>query len=466
MGNKAVKVIRVILALTFIGAAGYNVVPLAASDISPYEAGARALGLGGAFAARADDPSALFHNPAGLAFQKGVRLKANIFFGKPGVTAVWPPTGMTYNNNPNQFRGSFAASWQFLNRVTVGIGFYMPYHFSSEWPYNWAGTKISSKAALNSVFIRPAISIEVLKGLALGAGLDFVSAKTLWYHVLPFNLKNYPLPQDVSVESIHDLKGTGMGFTAGLLWKALPSIQFGVRYQHHVPIDFSGRNNYSVSYLDIGDMTVPDPTLSHRHLYDLIYMFYSFQRVTSRITFPKEIVGGVLFAPSSGLSFQLDLQWNGWSEMGRWEFRSVNPDEKLSPAFTSLYQEFYGIAPDYGYQSAGLALKDSWRIKGGIEYQPAPGFALRAGFARQQGSTAVSDLNPLNPDQDRNVVSLGFGYQGPFFALGTDTELGQISFDMFLRYGFSKKETSGLPGYPMVYRAKPWNMGVGVGVNF
>jgi len=463
MGN---KVPGVFLALAFIGAAGFNAVPMAASDISPYEAGARALGLGGAFAARADDPTALFYNPAGLAFQKGLRLKTNFFFGQPGVTAAWPPTGVIYESNPNQFRGSFAASWQFLNRMTLGLGFFMPYHFSEKWPFSWAGKNIASKAALNSFFIRPAISIELLKGLALGAGLDFVSAKAFWYHARPFNLKNYPLPQDVAVESTHDLKGTGMGFTAGLLWKALPSLQVGVRYQHHVPIDFSGRNNYYVPYLDIGNITVPDPTASRRYLYDLIYLFYDFQSVKSRITFPKEIVWGVLFAPSSRLSFQLDLQWNGWSEMGAWEFRSVNPDEKLSPAFSPLYQEFYGIVPDYGYQSAGIALRDSWRFKGGIEYQPARGFALRAGFARQQGSTAAADLNPLHPDPDRNVISLGFGYQGPFFALGTDTELGQISFDMFFRYGFSKKETSELPGYPMVYQAKPWNIGVGVGVNF
>lgn len=45
--------------------------------------GTQALGRGGAFVAKADDPTALYYNPAGLARQRGTRLLAsgNIYFG-------------------------------------------------------------------------------------------------------------------------------------------------------------------------------------------------------------------------------------------------------------------------------------------------------------------------------------------------------------------------------------------------
>lgn len=45
--------------------------------------GAQALGRGGAFVAKADDPTALYYNPAGLARQRGTRLlaSANLFVG-------------------------------------------------------------------------------------------------------------------------------------------------------------------------------------------------------------------------------------------------------------------------------------------------------------------------------------------------------------------------------------------------
>ncbi|MBI2820936.1 MAG: hypothetical protein HYX74_01805, partial [Acidobacteria bacterium] len=46
-----------------------------ASAFSINELGARAMGMGGAFVSIADDGSALFYNPAGIAFQKGLRLE-------------------------------------------------------------------------------------------------------------------------------------------------------------------------------------------------------------------------------------------------------------------------------------------------------------------------------------------------------------------------------------------------------
>src|SRR5512136_1934648 len=45
-----------------------------------FEHGARAVAMGGAFGATADDPTALYFNPAGIAFQKGSSMAAGVFF--------------------------------------------------------------------------------------------------------------------------------------------------------------------------------------------------------------------------------------------------------------------------------------------------------------------------------------------------------------------------------------------------
>src|SRR5438552_19023354 len=42
--------------------------PAAAAGFALFEEGARAMGFAGAYTAQASDPSAIFHNPAGLAF--------------------------------------------------------------------------------------------------------------------------------------------------------------------------------------------------------------------------------------------------------------------------------------------------------------------------------------------------------------------------------------------------------------
>lgn len=48
------------------------------------EQGAKAMGMANAFVAQADDPSAIFYNPAGIAFQSGTQVSL-------GVTVVKVP---------------------------------------------------------------------------------------------------------------------------------------------------------------------------------------------------------------------------------------------------------------------------------------------------------------------------------------------------------------------------------------
>jgi len=70
-----IKVIGLIVLLVLIP----NIQYVGASAFSIYEAGVRAMGMGGAFAAVADDGSALFYNPAGIAFQRGFRMQLALF---------------------------------------------------------------------------------------------------------------------------------------------------------------------------------------------------------------------------------------------------------------------------------------------------------------------------------------------------------------------------------------------------
>src|SRR5438093_5989501 len=51
------------------------------SGFSIFEAGAKAVAMGGAFAATADDPSAIFYNVAGIAQQR----RAEILFGGTAI---------------------------------------------------------------------------------------------------------------------------------------------------------------------------------------------------------------------------------------------------------------------------------------------------------------------------------------------------------------------------------------------
>jgi long-chain fatty acid transport protein len=439
---------------------------LGAQDLSFHEAGARAVALGGAFTARADDTSALFYNPAGLAFLDGLRIKTNLTFGKRSLSAVWPEGGRVFRSTPFEFGGAHAASWQPFKRVTLGVGLFSPYSFDSLWPAAWSGNTESLLARVRTLYFRSALAVEIVKGFAVSAGLDIVSSSLAWRHDIIFNLESYPLTKDQAVESRHALSGRGHGFVAGALWKIVPAVQIGARYQQSVGIDYSGANTFVIG-TDFVYETVPDPYVGWRYVYSLLDLFYAPQQVTSRLTLPREVACGVALTPFPDLSLYVDVEWERWSEFGDWIIRSVNEGGDLNPAFTPVYQEFYGISPDYGTQGVALALKDTKKIKAGLEFRPARYLALRAGFARHQSSQAPADRSPVYPDLDRNIYSFGFGYEGPLFSIwGDDEKVSDLSFDLFLRYASATPGQSAFPGYEMTYDSNRLVVGVGVGFIF
>jgi len=452
------------LALTCISLVGPP--RLEADDFRFYEPGARAAALGGAFTALADDASALFYNPAGLAFLGEFRLKTNIAFGKRQLTADWPAAGRRYRSEPGEFMGAVSASWQPAKRVTLATGLFFPYNFESFWSPGWVGEPVCQRNELASLYFRSALSVEFVKGLALSAGVDVVSSNLRWRHVIPFDYEGLSLTLEHEVESVHRLRGSGLSFVAGVMWKIVPALQVGARYQRGLAMEYSGTNDFIRNPL-APDERILDPNQGTRTVGSLMDLFYAKQNVTGELKFPDELVVGFALTPLTRVSLYVDVQWDGWSEFGDWTFVSANEGGDLNPDFTSVYREFYGIVPDYGTQGVTLGLRDTTTVKAGLEYRPLRHLAVRAGYSRRPKSVAESGQTPVYPDLDRNIYSLGFGYEGPLFSVWGDGErVSDLSFDLFVRYAAAVPSTSSFPGYEMTYGSRRIVFGVGAGLAF
>src|SRR6188474_999676 len=74
--------------LAAIVAVAFAVAPAdsSAAGFAVFEQGARAMGFAGAFTAQASDPSAIFHNAAGVAFLRGQQLYAGGTLIAPSAT--------------------------------------------------------------------------------------------------------------------------------------------------------------------------------------------------------------------------------------------------------------------------------------------------------------------------------------------------------------------------------------------
>jgi len=439
---------------------------LRAQDFAFHEVGARAASLGGAFTARADDISAIFYNPAGLAFLDGVGFKTNLTFGNRTIGATRSDTGLTFPTGQTEFRGSHFLAWRPAKGIGLGVGFYSPFNFDTRWPRTWSGEQVSVAARLNAETFRTAVAVEPLKGLSLGAALDLVSLHTSWEHKILFDLESYPLTVPAEVTSLHASRGHGVGWSAGLMWKALPWLQLGARYQQSVTIDLLGANDFVFDPETLLD-TLPAPDRPFRTVSDLLDLFYAEQTVKSRMTLPREIACGVALAPLRNLSLSLDLQWDRWSQLGPWQFTSVNEGGDLNPEFTPEFREFYGIEPNYGVQGLGLGLVDTRSFKAGLEYKMGRWFAFRAGFARHGSSVDAAARTPLYPDPGFSVYSFGAGYEGPLFAIwDSEQAVSYLSFDLFVRYAASGTVTSPLPEFDLIYHADRWVAGIGLGLAF
>lgn len=117
------------------------------------EQGAKAMGMGGAFTAQANDPSAIFFNPAGLGFQKGTK----VMFG---TTLIFPSTSSTKTKMKSQifYPSNFYGTYGMDNGVSFGLGVYKPFGFGTEWE----GSEVLGNADFQTVFINPTISYNFL----------------------------------------------------------------------------------------------------------------------------------------------------------------------------------------------------------------------------------------------------------------------------------------------------------------
>jgi len=440
---------------------------LKASGFAIYELGARAAALAGAFVARADDTSAIYYNPAGIAFLDGIRIKTNIQFGPLKSTAFSPGTDLIYSNAPLQIQGLHYVTWSPFPKITFGIGRFMPYFTDVEWGGGWPGKDFCISARLLSHYYRSSVAIKLTEGLALGVGIDFVFSKSEWSHLVAFPTENIPqISTPLFMDSRHQAKGSGIGFVAGLLWKIGKRFQVGGKYQHKVDIETKGKNTFHHQSSLSPYSRIPGPDNKLVPLNTLMDAFYELQNVTFKISYPTEIVLGLMFVPVDRLTLLLDFHWSEWSKAETWEFISDKTGEDLNPEFMENYGNFFGITPDYGKQGADLRWKDTWKIKLGIEYALSSVLALRAGYANNPSAVDDEVVHPINPDLDHNVISLGFGYDGPLFSVWDDKKMADFTFDIFVQFMFSNTQASSLPGFGFSYDTDRFVVGIGLGFDY
>ena len=147
---------------------------------------AAAIGQGNAFAAQADNASAVFYNPAGMTQLSGVQLaggaqfvSVNTRFASPTGASVrnehpfpigLPPPGQIFLTAKMKDLGVSA-----LGDLSAGMGVQNLYGFASKFPVNGPFPSAVTFAQLPLLAIKPTLAYQLTESVSIGLGADILT---------------------------------------------------------------------------------------------------------------------------------------------------------------------------------------------------------------------------------------------------------------------------------------------------
>lgn len=389
------------------------------------EHGSKAMGMGGAFTAQASDPSAIFFNPAGLSFQKGVNLML-------GTTLIFPSTKFIDTTKkeskmksqifyPINIYGTYAFSEDF----SFGLGVFNPFGLGTEWDENWTGRRLSTKTDLQTFFINPTIAYKFSDQLSLGLGVSYVLANVeLKFRVPTLSSLLPPTVSDKDGFASLEADGNGFNFNVGLLYKPMPDLSLGLSYRHSTKLDLEGDAKFT-------EMQALQP-------------YFPGGAGSTSITLPYNILFGIAYNFIPELTIEADLQYVGWES---YDTLDIKIDE--------------GPASPLGTLQKGTKAAKDWEnafvIRLGGEYR-FDEFSFRAGYIYDKTPQPDKSVEPMLPDANRHEFTLGLGY-----SLSEQLSLN-IAYQIIL---FSDRTVSSTENsFPGTYKSNAHLIGINVGYNF
>ena len=369
------KVLTLLLACSILTSVSF------AGGFQINENGARAMALAGAFTGLANDPSAIYFNPAGI-----VQLKGTKFYF--GTTTISPISTFTIGQDEkardyemkNQLFTpiNFYVTQEVTDKLFVGLGVNNPYGLGTKWNADWPGRYLAVNTEIRSFFFTPVVAYKLFDNFALSVGGSFAYADVTIE-------RKAPNPNPTQQEPMISMTGnkSSFGFTAGLLYKPVDQLQLGLSYRSEVKFDFAGT------------ATSTPATFTHPIL--KINLPFPNGDITAPLTTPQNITFGLAYMANKDVTVTADLQYVGWSSYDKLEVTFATYD--LDPVTPGL-QNVSSAIRDY---------KNTFIARAGVEYKAYDNLQVRAGLLYDRNPVKTEYVDPTLPDADRVGFNIGIG---------------------------------------------------------
>ncbi|HAV62663.1 MAG TPA: hypothetical protein DCY13_09885 [Verrucomicrobiales bacterium] len=368
--------------------AGVALTPVAvpALGIRVFDQDPAAIARGNAFVATADNPSAIYYNPAAITALPGqqaltggnlvsltdtYRSAAGMKFETEDQLHVLPQLYYTYS--PSQLPLSF------------GLGVYTPFGLGFEWPDQVPFRQLSIEGRMTYLTANPVVAWKITDRLSIGGGVMVnYGDTTLTQGLTPAGFG--PPGNRLRFEG----DGFGVGFNAGIHWRVNDQHALGVAYRSQNRIDFSGTS-------------------------DVNFPAAFSQDASAEFQFPDIVTVGYSFRPTPRWNLEVNVDWTNWDQLNTVTFEQSVTGNVARP-FNWRSSFIYMVGASYLFDG-------NWTVSGGYIFS--------------ENSIPDESFNPGIPDSDRHV-----------FSVGVNKRFDRITLGAAFQYGYGPERTINRPPGP------------------
>jgi long-chain fatty acid transport protein len=419
----------------------------AASGFENDAVGTTAAGMGGAFRSIADDWTAAYYNPAGLAFQKDNQFGGYASFTQfrnelsPNFNTV-DSYGNVYefnairNQNIYNFHQIFytpgsglVARLPFLNdEMVFGFSAYQPFDYNIAWRLYQPMMEYNDSAAGRFPTTQYKNDIDVVafqlsfakafnnEKMSLGLGLQILRGN-LFYNDILFRGNPMPLPisarpRELVPEFVSvDGNGWGFGLRAGLMYKFAKGT-FGLTAA--MPFDITIKGDAKLDYLMPKNSTLSGiyPPASPENLFVTGTDVHITANFETKLKLPKSVAAAVSYRATEKLTLALDAELMMWSHFDGFIFSYSNFDNlpKLSQSDSAKKA---AAQATWDYLTANTERPANWqsaaKISLGARYDLMSKVSLIAGGSFDQSADRNNETATPQLVDTGNKLGLSFG---------------------------------------------------------
>lgn len=319
-----------------------------------------AIARGNAFAATADNPSAIYYNPAGITQLDGQNVSAGLYLISAGDTFEGANGGSA--KTKSEFQAVPQIYYVFTPKefplpLSFGVGVYVPYGLSLDWGNNNPFRDVAQNGSLLYATVNPVVAWKVTDQFSIAIG------PTINYSKADFN-------QDVlgTASQFHFVGDDfAFGFTAGARWQPCDYFAFGLNYRYMTTMDYKGHSSTTPALTPISST----PT-------------------TASLRFPQNVVAGISIRPTDKWNLEVDVDYTDWDNVNQLSFNGTPLGNLRLPL---NYQS--GFMYDFG-----------------VTRKLPKGYFASVGYIYSENSSPNQFYNPIIPDSSMHLGNIGFGHKG------------------------------------------------------